>query len=142
LVESFENRHRWGMETSTMTTGSPIETVPAGAPPSYRIDCFTIPAAARPEFEATMRRTIEFLATLPGYLHYQVFEKSGGPGAFDIITVATWASRDAHERAAARVRAYYAQIGFDPAALMARLGITGQLGDFVAPVALQIGGAS
>ena len=125
-----------------MTTGSEIQIVTAGAGPSYRINCFTVPAAAGAEFDAAMRRTIQFLATLPGHVHYQVFEKAGGPSAFNVITLATWASRKTHERAAAQVRAHYAAIGFDPAALMARLGITGQLGDFAAPVALQIGEVS
>ena len=139
-------------ESQTETQAAPAHTdtdtraeraaIPAAAGLSYRIDSFHVPAAARGEFEAAMRRNMGFLTTLPGYVQHLVFEKAGGPTAFNVVTVATWASREAHERAAARVRAYYAEIGFDAAALMARLGITGEIGDFVAPVALQTGSAS
>lgn len=103
----------------------------------YRVDCFSVPAAARAEFEASMRRNLAFLETLPGFLGHVVLEKTGGPSAFEIVTIATWESRDALERAGAAVRAYYARIGFDVQASLARWGARAELADYRAPLALQ-----
>jgi heme-degrading monooxygenase HmoA len=86
---------------------------------AFRIDAFAVPAAARGEFEAAMRRSLTFLDTLPGFLGHVAFERAGGPSAFNIVTIAVWESRGALENAGTQVRAYYQSIGFDlPAALM------------------------
>jgi hypothetical protein len=103
----------------------------------FRIDAFAVPAAARAEFEAAMRRNLAFLSTLPGFLHHMVFEKTSGPTTFDIVTIAVWESPQAIAAAGDRVRAYYKDIGFDMPAMIARLGITASLGYYDAPSALQ-----
>jgi hypothetical protein len=41
------------------------------------------------------------------------------------------------EKAGVDVRAYYQKIGFDPPAMMARWGVKGELGNFLAPRNLQ-----
>jgi quinol monooxygenase YgiN len=97
---------------------------------SYRIDTFTVPATARDEFEAAMRRNMAFIATLPGFREHIVFEKVAGPTSFDIVTIAIWENREAHEQAASRVRAYYQKIGFDLPAKIAQWGVKAELGDF------------
>jgi hypothetical protein len=66
----------------------------------FRIDAFAVPAAARAEFDAAMRRNLAFLETLPG------FEGNAG----------------------ATVRAYYQSIGFEMQAMLARTGITASIG--------------
>jgi len=103
----------------------------------FRIDAFTVPAASRAEFEATMHRNLAFLETLSGFKSHMVFEKTSGPTTFNIVTVAVWESPEAIAAAGEKVRAYYQSIGFDMPATLARLGITASLGYYRAPLALQ-----
>src|SRR5215813_6356786 len=91
----------------------------------FRIDAFSVPAAARAEFEATMHRNLQFI------------EKQPGPTTFDIVTIAVWDSQASIDAASANVRAYYKEIGFDMPAMMSRLGITASLGYYQAPAGLQ-----
>lgn len=98
----------------------------------FRIDNFTVPAAARDEFDAAMKRNMQFIETLPGFLGHVVFEKSGGPTRVDIATIAVWESTEAIERAGAQVRAYYERIGFDMPATLARWGVHAEIGTFTA----------
>ncbi len=103
----------------------------------FRIDSFQVPEAARPEFQAAMRRNLAFLHTLPGFRGHLVFAKSGGPTAFDVTTIAVWQDQQAMESAGARVREYYRSIGFDPPSAMAAWGVRGELGNYRAPPELQ-----
>ncbi len=114
-------------------------TIDLGREPqlAFRIDHFQVPAASRPEFDAAVRRNLAFLDTLPGFRGHVVFEKTGGPGAFDVTTIAIWQDQRAMDAAGARVREYYRSIGFDPASAMARWGVRGELGTYRAPPELQ-----
>jgi heme-degrading monooxygenase HmoA len=103
----------------------------------FRIDNFDVPDAARAEFEAAMRRNLAFLETLPGFLGHVVFEKSGGPTTFNVVTIAVWKSPEAMQKAGEQVRAYYQKIGFDMPAMIAKWGVTAQLGNYHAPRRLQ-----
>jgi heme-degrading monooxygenase HmoA len=103
----------------------------------FRIDAFSVPAAARAEFEAAMHRNLAFIGTLPGFMNHMVFEKSKGPTTFDFVTIAVWESPEVIAAAGEKVRAHYASIGFDMPAMLARLGITASLGYYRAPLALQ-----
>lgn len=103
----------------------------------FRIDAFSVPAAARPEFEAAMHRNLAFLETLQGFQGHVAFEKTGGPSTFDIVTIAVWESPEAVASAGEKVRAYYQEIGFDMQAMIARWGVTASLGFYRAPPALQ-----
>src|SRR5262245_56060720 len=96
----------------------------------FRIDCFSVPAAARTEFEAAMQRNLQFLHTLPGFLWHLVFEKSSGPSHFNIVTIAVWESAGAIEKAAEAVRAYYKEIGFNPVEAMSRWGVAAEIGQY------------
>jgi hypothetical protein len=98
----------------------------------FRIDSFSVPETARGEFQEAMHRSLNFLKTLPGYRGHLTFEKTGGPGAFNVATMAVWESKEAVDSAAVTVRAYYQSIGFDAGELMARLGIRAELGYFQA----------
>ena len=97
----------------------------------YRIDAFQVPEASRAQFEQAVRRSERFIRTLPGCLGHAVLAKAAGPGRFDLVTVATWESQEAIDRAGERVRAWYREIGFDPAAAMAGWGVKAEMGYFL-----------
>ncbi len=103
----------------------------------FRIDCFSVPAASRGEFEAAMRRNLDFLETLSGFLGHVVFERTSDASAFDLVTIAVWESPDAIEAAGQKVRAYYRGIGFDMPAVLARWKVEASLGYYRAPTRLQ-----
>jgi heme-degrading monooxygenase HmoA len=124
--------------TTEVSMHSPL-TIDLQAHPhlQFRIDAFQVPAASRAEFEAAMRRNLNFLQTLSGFLNHMVFEKANGPTDFNLVTIAVWESAEAIAAAGEKVRAYYQSIGFDVQATLARLGITASLGYYNAPLALQ-----
>lgn len=93
----------------------------------YRIDKFVVPNSARCEFTEKVRSTHEFLRTLPGFIQDSVFEKTGGPGEFDFVTIAVWESAEAIEAARKAVMAKHEDIGFSPDEMFARLGIKADL---------------
>ncbi len=95
-------------------------------------DSFSVPDAAREEFEQTMRRNLAFMGTLPGFLGHVAFEKAGGPATFNVVTMAVWESKQAFDGAAEEVRAYYGRIGFDMPAMLAQWGVKAELGNFTA----------
>jgi heme-degrading monooxygenase HmoA len=103
----------------------------------FRIDCFTVPAASRPDFEAAMHRNLAFIETLQGFEGHVVFEKTAGPSAFDVVTIGVWESPEAVAAAGEKVRAHYQSIGFDMPAMLARWGVTAALGFYNAPPAMQ-----
>lgn len=96
----------------------------------FRIDSFTVPIAARQEFENAMTRNLAFIETLPGFQWHQIFEKVSGPSVYNLVTIAVWESPEAMERAIGEVRAYYDKIGFSPAEAMARWGAAGEVGNY------------
>lgn len=114
-----------------------ILDVEAAPGQQYRVDGFVVPDAVRAEFEATMRRNLAFISKLPGFLGHVVFEKAGGPGSFNVITLAAWESQTALDQARESVAAHYARIGFDSAATMTRWGVKAEIGQYVIPPAMQ-----
>lgn len=103
----------------------------------FRIDNFSVPEAARAEFDAAMRRNLAFIETLPGFMGHVVFEKTGGPTSFNVATIAIWESKEAIDKAGEQVRAYYKKIGFDMPAMVARWGVKAEVGTFTAPRKIQ-----
>lgn len=114
-----------------------ILDVEAARGQQYRIDSFLVPDAVRAEFEATMQRNLAFISKLPGFVGHVVFEKAGGPGSFNVVTLAAWESRAALHQARESVAAHYARIGFDPAATMASWGVKAEIGQYVIPPGMQ-----
>lgn len=125
LSKSRAARGRYGAAMASFTID--LDTSPNL---QFRIDKFDVPAAARAEFEAAVQRNTAFLQTLPGFRWHQVFEKTSGDSTFNLVTIAVWESPEAVENAVAAVRAYYAQIGFELREMVARLGITADVGNF------------
>ncbi|HXH22223.1 MAG TPA: antibiotic biosynthesis monooxygenase [Dehalococcoidia bacterium] len=118
-----------------MPTSRPLTiTIDLQADPDLqlRVDVFQVPESAREEFHGAMRRSLAFLETLPGFRGHLVLEKTGGPTAFNVATIAVWESPAAVAAAGEAVRAYYREIGFDPQLFMARLGVSGEMGNFQA----------
>lgn len=110
---------------------------PSRAPEGiYLVDTFHVPSAARPEFEAAMKRNREFIRTLAGFRGDAVLVRKQGDG-FDIATIAAWESPAAIARAKEQVTAYYERIGFDMPAAIAKWGVTLERTICEAPAALQ-----
>lgn len=102
----------------------------------YLIDTFTVPAAARADFEAAMLRNRAYIRSLDGFRGDATFVRTQGE-SFDIATIAAWESPAAISRAKDLVAAHYTQIGFDPAAALTRWGVTLQRTICEAPAQLQ-----
>ena len=96
----------------------------------FHVDAFSVPEAARAEFEAALRRNLAFLGSLPGFRGHAVLEKTSGPTPFNLVTLAAWEGAEAVERAGMEVRAHYREIGFDLTAALARWGVTIERGHF------------
>lgn len=96
----------------------------------YRVDRFVVPARAREEFLARVRRTQRLLESLAGYEDGAVLEQRDGDGRFNVVTIAVWRDRHALVDARQVVRVRYQQEGFDPGALMRRLGIQADMADY------------
>ena len=81
----------------------------------FRIDVFTLPAAAREEFERRSAQTISILRRQPGFVRDSWFEKVSGDGSVDVITMVEWQDESSIRAAGATVRAMHAANGFDAA---------------------------
>jgi len=96
----------------------------------YRVDKFVVPVAGRDEFLKAVLHTHELLRTQRGFLHDLLLEQESGPDSLKIVTLAAWEDDDAVAAAGAAVKADRAGSGFDPKALMDRLGVTADLGNY------------
>lgn len=93
----------------------------------YRIDKFIVPEAAKPEFLARVEETHRILRDCPGFVRDDVFEQYAGSGRFNLLSIVEWASQEAVEDAVHRVETARNADGFDPRALMMRLGVTADM---------------
>jgi heme-degrading monooxygenase HmoA len=82
------------------------------------------------EFPAKAKRTRQLFRTLPGFVQGYLLEQTGGPGAFNVVTIAIWESAEAIETARKAVIARHEAIGFDPQEILARLGIKADLATY------------
>ena len=116
----------------------PLPVIDARRAPDgvYLIDTFVVPASARVEFEAAMRRNREYIRTLEGFRGDAVLVRKQGE-SFDIATIAVWDSPAAIAQAKDRVAAFYERIGFDMRAAIASWGVTLQRSICEAPAGLQ-----
>ncbi|QRM56229.1 antibiotic biosynthesis monooxygenase [Sinorhizobium sp. BG8] len=96
----------------------------------YRIDKFVVPAGAREEFLANVMRTDALLRTQEGFIEHTVLEQVGGPGEFNIVTMARWENADVVERARTAIAAAHRAAGFDPQALFKRLDIRADIATY------------
>ena len=87
------------------------------------IDTFIVPEKSRSEFSANVRRSAEFLRTLPGYVEGFVYEKIDGDGPYDFVTTAVWQSDEAFGNARKAAAAHFQQVGFNPQEIVKRLEV-------------------
>jgi hypothetical protein len=87
------------------------------------IDIFAVPELGREEFLQRSRDNRLFLRTLPGFVQDFIFEKSGGPGRYNFVTLAVWKNAVALDAARIAVSAQYAKTGLNLIETLKRLGI-------------------
>jgi heme-degrading monooxygenase HmoA len=102
----------------------------AGSGLIYRVDKFVVPDDARDEFMDRVRGIHAFLRTLPGFVQDSLLEQTGGPGEFNIVTIAVWDGAESFENAREAAAARYRETGFDPQETIARLGIRADLATY------------
>ena len=97
----------------------------------YRIDRFELPASAKEEFLGAVSHVHELLRSQPGFEHDLLVEEPLPDGRLHLLTVAAWRDDEAMAGARAAIAADRAVTGFEPQALMARLGVTPEFGEYV-----------
>lgn len=88
------------------------------------IDKFVVPVAAKSEFLERVRINRDFIKTLPGFIEDAAYGRTDEQGNLVLVTIAVWADADALKNAKEAMQAEYKKQGFDPVAMLARLGIT------------------
>ena len=88
------------------------------------IDVFIVPQAAKPEFMERMKRSRDFIVTLPGFIEDTAYERIDEQGNLVCATIAVWTSEDAVNKARETVQAQYKKEGFNLQAMLQRLNIT------------------
>lgn len=96
----------------------------------YRVDKFVAPESAREELLGRVRQTHRLLHDQPGFIHDLLLENEAGDGQFSLVTLVAWQDPDALAGAREAVRQMQQAEGFDPRELLARLGVTADLGTY------------
>lgn len=89
----------------------------------YRVDKYKVPASAEAEFQTRAMATQEMLRQQPGFIEARLLKKSGGPGVFNFVSIAVWASAEAVSAAKDAVAAYHKSKGTNPDEFRARNNI-------------------
>jgi heme-degrading monooxygenase HmoA len=94
------------------------------------IDRFIMPQSAKAEFTERMQINRSFIKQLPGFIGDEAYERTDDQGNFICVTVATWASEQALKAAKELVQAEYQQQGFNLPAMLQRLEIKMERGQY------------
>jgi heme-degrading monooxygenase HmoA len=94
------------------------------------IDRFIVPQNAKAEFTERMQINRNFISKLPGFVRDDVYERRGDDGDVLYITIAVWASEAMLKSAKELVQAEYQREGFNLPALLKRLGIRMERGQY------------
>jgi hypothetical protein len=97
----------------------------------YRVDTFSVPAAARAEFLSNVARIQDVLRRQRGLRDAVVLERRSGASRHDVVTVARWAADTDLAAVQAAVAASNAAAGFDTDVFRARAGVVADTGEFV-----------
>ncbi|WP_225727109.1 MULTISPECIES: antibiotic biosynthesis monooxygenase [unclassified Nocardia] len=100
-------------------------------PVVYRIDKFVVPAPARDEFWANVRRTHSVLRDQPGFLADTLLEQRSGSGRFNAVTIVKWSSEDDLAAAKSAVDRSHEAAQFQPVEFFERVGIEADLANYV-----------
>jgi heme-degrading monooxygenase HmoA len=87
------------------------------------INKFVVSETAMPAFLEEFARHRSVLAAQPGFESGTLYRQQGGPGRFNIVNVAHWASAEALDAARKVLGAQYAAKRSDPGAEYERLGV-------------------
>ena len=87
------------------------------------IDKFFIPGESKTEFVTRMKLNRDFIKNLPGFAGDKVYEHTDEDGNFILVTVATWQSNEALNKAKEAVQREYQRINFNPPEMLNRLHI-------------------
>ncbi|HJV62104.1 MAG TPA: antibiotic biosynthesis monooxygenase [Albitalea sp.] len=98
----------------------------------FRVDKFAVPPASLPAFLERVREIHRLLGAQPGCKQNLVLTQAEGTSEFNVVTIVEWADAAAMAQARTTVQAHHAREGIDPAALMRRLGIRGDLSVYAA----------
>lgn len=96
----------------------------------YRLDRFSVPAAARDEFLLNVRRTHEILRDQPGFIWDAILEQDAGLGEFNFVTIAEWENENVIRAAKAVVTEAHRKAAFNPQEMFARLGIKADISNY------------
>jgi heme-degrading monooxygenase HmoA len=94
------------------------------------IDRFIMPQNAKAEFTERMKINRSFIKQLPGFINDEAYERTDDEGNFICITIAAWASKEALKNAKELVQAEYQQQGFNLTAMLQRLDIRMERGQY------------
>ena len=94
------------------------------------IDRFKMPQAAKSEFIERMQINRNFISKLTGFVRDEVFESQDDDGNFLCVTIAVWADEAVLKKAKELVQAEYLQRGFNMPAMMERLSIKMERGQY------------
>ncbi|HEY4207244.1 MAG TPA: ester cyclase [Puia sp.] len=94
------------------------------------IDKFFVPAASRAEFYERMHINRTFIKDLPGLIQQDAYEHSDQDGNLVCVTIAQWESGEAMDKARLAVQEAYKREGFDMPAMLQRLKITIDRGNY------------
>lgn len=89
----------------------------------YFVDRFSVPRASIDEFKTQATYNRGFVATLPGYLRGDAFERVDDEGNLNLVTIAVWESEARLDEAKRAVQSEFARIGFSAADFYRRLHV-------------------
>lgn len=94
------------------------------------IDRFIVPQNAKAEFIHRMTINRNFINALPGFIRDEAYERTDEEGNLICITIAVWENETALKNAKELVQAEYRQQGFNMPAMLERLGIRMERGQY------------
>ncbi|MEA1673440.1 antibiotic biosynthesis monooxygenase [Nitrospirillum sp. BR 11163] len=97
----------------------------------YRIDKFTVPAAAHDAFIERIRFIDGFLHGQPGCLQHGLYEWRLDDGDYGVVTLVQWESEAAMAAAKARAAEEYRRQDFNPGTFLAQWGIRADMGSYM-----------
>jgi heme-degrading monooxygenase HmoA len=94
------------------------------------IDRFILPESAEPEFKERMAISRDFIKELPGFVRDEAYMRRDGEGNIFCVTMAIWESEAAINVARELVQAEYKRTNFNMPAMMQRLGVQMERGQY------------
>ncbi len=98
--------------------------------PIFLIDKFDVPPAAEAEFLRRIRATHALLSKQPGCLLNLVLRQTGGPGTFNFVTLVSWDSQEAIDRARLALITAQAADKFEQGGFLERLRVKADIATY------------